>query len=338
VGVPPSAAWQRLDAAGRDKVAHAAAAIATSGLAEHPWHVLRDALSELFDGGLGVAYTVHEGVVDRAVGPAHESVVRGIVHRHACWTWDAPDRMANRAVATGTLYGHDPERIARFREALGKGIPGTAYQARVAVYQGARMTGWFGVLRGHHPGEFSRDDLLVLQALLPFMRPRLAVLRMFHRAPLTDACVTAVLDALPQRARLIDAAGRRAYANGLDAVAPDAPATHAIPLLLDDRPYTVDLRPAAPPLRDDGRLSPPVFAVARRWVAGLPIPQICAELGFAPSTVRTYVSRAYRHFGVRTRLALLRALCGSDGPVAHTPDPPQAQATSPAPEPEPDFD
>lgn len=302
----------------------AAAQIVKVGLTEDPWLTFREALGGMFGGAVGAIYTVRDGRVDFIAAPYPAVACRDVVERHARWTWDQPDRTANRAVSTSELYRDDPEGLQSFRAAMDAVAPGISHHGRVAIYEQGRMTGWYGAMRGRGDTDYDASELLQLQALLPIVRPRLSVMRLLeHGLPSLDV-VTAALEVLPRRARLVDQRGRKLHGNPLDD-ASDADFSRpalVFPLIVDDRTLAVEVRPTPPVLRRAIRaelLGESMRVVADAWSKGQDVSLIAAQVGLSENTVRTYIKRAYRKLGASNRSQLMTALaspvvgCFTDG-------------------------
>ena len=316
--ITKTAAWLRLGVEGRARVMRAMDRIATCGLTEDPWLTFREAIASMFDGAVGAMYTVRDGRVDFIAAPYPVVACRDVVERHARWTWDQPDRTANRAVSTSDLYRDDPEGLLAFRAALDAVAPGIAHHGRVAIYEHGRMTGWYGVLRGRAEADYDSSELLQLQALLPVVRPRISVMRLLEHGRPSISVVTSVMAALSRRARLVDERGRKLHGNALDDACDageDGPAV-LLPLFVEDRPLFVELRSPATAPGGPTRaklLGESMRGVADAWSRGQDVTTIAARMGLSEGTVRTYVKRAYRKLGVSSRTQLMAALAS---PVA----------------------
>lgn len=318
LGITKTAAWSRLDVEGRARVVQAVDGIAACGLDEDPWLAFREAIAGMFDGAVGAMYTIRDGRVDFIAAPYSEVACRDVVVRHARWTWDQPDRTANRAVSTAELYRDDRDALDAYRAALEPVAPGIGHHARVAIYEHGRMSGWYGALRGRDDAEYDTSELLALQALLPIVRPRMAVMRMLERQSPTADFVTSVLDTLPQRARLVDDAGRKIHGNALDDAHEEesSPPTTVVSVLVDERPHAVELRPptfAQPSSSSNTEISASMMQVAEAWARGEHVQTIALRTGLTVASVRTYVKRVYRKLGVSSRTQLVPLLFANGG-------------------------
>jgi DNA-binding NarL/FixJ family response regulator len=125
-----------------------------------------------------------------------------------------------------------------------------------------------------------------------------------------------VLDALPQRARLVDEHGRKIHGNALDELPDDetSPPHTTVSLLVEERPHAVELR-AASLVRSAPLVVEPIgesmLAVAEAWAHGRDVHTIAGQTGLTVASVRTYVKRVYRKLGVSSRPQLVAALLGS---------------------------
>lgn len=117
-------------------------------------------------------------------------------------------RERNRAILSHELAF--PERLVIARTIWRHAIPGAHDQVRALVCDGPAMLAWVG---GFSCEDFDDGHRLRLQALLPALRERLLHEQRLRDAALVHASLTAVVEAMPGPAWLLDASRRVVHRN-----------------------------------------------------------------------------------------------------------------------------
>lgn len=235
---------------------------------------------------------------------------------------NVPLTMRDLAAATARPMPVVGELFPRF------GIAGFD-QLRVLVCEGESLLAWVG---GFREAPFTGRDTMVLGALVPALRRRLAVERQLGEAPVAMAALAAALEAVGTAAFVVRGSGQVVHVNAAGRALLDQD-RRTVSALLRDR-----VRGLAAAVLDLVRLeggvqdhwlallrggarpdpAPRVAAAARRWgltaregevlgrlALGEANKTIAAALGCAPNTVEIHVSSLLQKSGCESRSRLV---------------------------------
>jgi DNA-binding CsgD family transcriptional regulator len=245
------------------------------------------------------------------------------------------DPLANRVMdarAVSRVMGRTAYRV--FREdalaPLGIGPFG-----RVALYDQERflMLCVFG--RARNDGDFTTEELDMVQKLVPTVTAGLAARRALDKESLAPGNVADIANAIDGPAMIVAPGGVVVFANAMArATYPKHPPwlsvcscdeeditrpawVKRVPLMFGHRrlyllmPTATDIDPERAhqaPWAKRWRLAPRQAKVAASIARGLSDKEIAVELGLTLSTTRTYVKRLFARVGVHSRTELVRGI------------------------------
>ncbi len=247
------------------------------------------------------------------------------------YTLRGPDRLANLAVNTHSLFRGRPAMLDKFRSNF-LHHHGLWYQLRAALYEGDRFQMFCCLLRERGGGDFKQHEQAMLQAVLPALQDGYLLRRKLDTAPIKGGQLGPILDLLDQPAFLVSGRGSVVFQNSsarlvfprlpdwMSAAGKDPEAEWTTNLA---RVQRVDLEgrslylvlpcEALCPvhLPDNTKalinaLPASLCRVAELLAKGLTEKDVATQTDLSLATVRTYTSRIYRRLGVHTRLELAR--------------------------------